>query len=231
VETFLIGGGREARAAHEPFVRACGGGPIVVFALDDAELDVARWEATLKEAGAADVTVIPVSPDRPPLAADLTGAAGVYVAGGLTPAYRETLVDGGTEWLEAARSAGLVYCGFSAGSAIAAEQALVGGWQTQYGNTTLDVCDSDLGEDLDHLTVLPGLGLVPFLVDIHAAQWGTLYRLIHAVLATGREGWAIDENTALTFTPDGTPTVHGPGAATHVTPTGPTSTTITLHTA
>jgi cyanophycinase len=79
--------------------------------------------------------------------------------------------------------------------------------------------------------VLPGLGLVPFLIDVHAAQWGTLYRLIHAVLATGREGWAIDEGTVLAIAPDGTPTVHGTGAATHVRPNGPASTTITIHTA
>jgi cyanophycinase len=230
VEIFLIGGGREAQVAHEAFVRACGGGSIVVFALDDPDLDVARWEGTLKDAGATEVTVVPVSPARPPLAADLSGTAGVYVAGGLTPAYRETLVDARTEWLDAARAAGLVYCGFSAGSAIAPERALVGGWQTAYRDRTLDVCDEELGEDLQNLTVLPGLGLVPFLVDIHAAQWGTLYRLVHAVLATGLEGWAIDENTALTFTPDGTPTLHGPGAATHVRPNGPGSTTITVHT-
>lgn len=231
VEIFLIGGGREAQVAHEAFVRACGGGSIVVFALDDPELDVARWEGTLKDAGATEATVVPVSPSRPPLAADLSGAAGVYVAGGLTPAYREALVDAGTEWLDAARTAGLVYCGFSAGSAIAPGRALVGGWQTAYGDRTLDVCDEELAEDLQNLTVLPGIGLVPFLVDVHAAQWGTLYRLVHAVLATGLEGWAIDENTALTFTPDGTPTVHGTGAATHVTRTGAGSTTVTIHTA
>ncbi|TDU90669.1 cyanophycinase [Kribbella voronezhensis] len=231
MEIFLIGGGRAARAAHEPFVRACGNGPIVAYALDDDELDIARWETTLKDAGAAEVTVVPVSPTRPPRPADLTDAAGVYVAGGLTPAYRDILVDAGTDWLDAARANDLPYCGFSAGSAIAAEQALVGGWQTLYGNQTLDVCDSDLAEDLDHLTVLPGLGLVPFIVDIHAAQWGTLYRLTHAVLATGREGWAIDENTVLTLSPNTTPTIHGPGAATHVRRTGPSSTTVTVFTA
>ena len=44
VTTFLIGGGREddqVRASHTPFVQACGGGPIVAFALEDPE----RWEA------------------------------------------------------------------------------------------------------------------------------------------------------------------------------------------
>ncbi|MFF1818571.1 Type 1 glutamine amidotransferase-like domain-containing protein [Kribbella sp. NPDC058245] len=228
MEIFLVGGGREAKAAHEPFVRACGGGPIVAYALDDADLDVARWESTLKDAGATDVTVVPVSPARPPQAADLQGAAGVYVAGGLTPAYHETMVAGGTEWLDAARTAGLVYGGFSAGSAIAAEQAIVGGWRTEFQQRTVDVIDSDLAEDLETLTILPGLGLVPFLVDVHAAQWGTLYRLTHAVLATGIEGWAIDEGTVLIISSDGTPTVQGIGAATHVRRTGPASTAVTV---
>ncbi|GAA1699304.1 hypothetical protein GCM10009745_52310 [Kribbella yunnanensis] len=228
MEIFLVGGGREARVAHEGFVGACGGGRIVAYALDDADLDVGRWESTLKEAGAAEVTVVPVSAARPPSADDLVGAAGVYVAGGLTPAYRDVMVDGGTEWLDAARTAGLVYGGFSAGAAIAAERAVVGGWRTEFQGRTVDVCDSELGEDLEPLTVLPGLGLVPFLVDVHAAQWGTLYRLTHAVLATGIEGWAIDENTVLAIGTNGTPTVQGTGAATHVQPTGPTSTTITV---
>ncbi|WBQ03610.1 Type 1 glutamine amidotransferase-like domain-containing protein [Kribbella sp. CA-293567] len=228
MEIFLIGGGRAARAAHVPFVEACAGGPIVVFVLDDDDLDTARWETVLEEAGATAVTVVPVSEGRPPQATDLIDAAGIYVAGGLTPGYRDVLVGAGAEWLDAARTAGLVYAGFSAGAAIASDQALVGGWQTEYDGRTLDVCDSDLAEDLGSLTLLPGLGLVPFLVDVHAAQWGTLYRLVHAVLRTGLEGWAIDEGTVLAVGPDGQPRVYGAGAATHVQPNGPGSTTVTV---
>jgi hypothetical protein len=43
-----------------------------------------------------------------------------------------------------------------------------------------------------------GLGLGPFTVDVHAAQWGTLSRLIAAVDSGAVEhGVAIDENTAV----------------------------------
>jgi cyanophycinase len=60
--------------------------------------------------------------------------------------------------------------------------------------------------------VRDGLGLVPFAVDVHAAQWGTLSRLVAAVDAgLVGEGVAIDEHTALVLSSDGTSTVHGAG--------------------
>jgi len=166
------------------------------------------------------VTVVVVSPARAPRPEDLAGAAGVYVAGGLTPAYRDVLVDAGTGWLEAAQEAGLVYGGFSAGSAIASAWALVGGWRATARGREIEVCHEDCGEDLDAVTVRPGLGLVPFTVDVHAAQWGTLNRLIHALATDGpAEGWAIDEHTTLEASGQ-TLTVHGQGAATRVRRSG-----------
>ena len=43
-----------------------------------------------------------------------------------------------------------------------------------------------------------GLGLLPVTVDVHAAQWGTIARLIAAVAAgLVNSGVAIDENTLL----------------------------------
>jgi cyanophycinase len=85
----------------------------------------------------------------------------------------------------------------------------VGGWRTAEG---LAVCPEDAGEDLDVITVRPGLGLVPYAVDVHAAQWGTLGRLIHAVESgLVAEGWALDEGTLLV---DGE--IHGVGAGWHV---------------
>src|SRR5439155_9376222 len=151
--------------------------------------------------------VVVVVPDRPPVPDDLVGAAGVYVAGGLTPTYRDALVDAGTGWLDAARDAGLVYAGYSAGAAIAPARALVGGWRTGYRGHDVQVCHEDCAEDLDQVTVRSGLGLVPFLVEVHAAQWGTLQRLVYALHADGAgEGWALDEGTALEVY-DGTATV------------------------
>jgi cyanophycinase len=239
MRAFLIGGGRgdDVAAAHRPFVRALAGtGPVIVYMLDEPDVEPARWSSTLAAAGASGSTVITVSTDRPARAPDLDGAAGVYVAGGLTPAYRDALVGHGTEWLAAARAAGLPYAGFSAGAAIAAGDALVGGWRATHRGTGIAVCDPDFGEDLDALTVRPGLGLVPFLVDVHAAQWGTLNRLVHAVLDPARpgratEGWAIDEHTTLE-TDAGVPVaVHGTGAATHVRRTGDAAAGITVHVA
>jgi cyanophycinase len=218
MHSFLIGGGRDdaaVLAAHRPFVDAAPG-RIVCLVLDEGEeTDPGRWEGNLRAAGAADVRVVVVSPDRPPTAADLEGAAGVYVAGGLTPGYQEVLA-ADASWLPP----DAVYAGFSAGAAVASRRALVGGWRALVGDTEVAVCDDGAGEDLDPVTVRDGLGVADVLVDVHAAQWGTLGRLCHAVLAEGAEGWAVDEGTALECR-DGRPAaVHGLGAAARVTPAG-----------
>jgi len=89
---------------------------------------------------------------------------------------------------------GLPYLGFSAGAAIAADTAIIGGWRID----GIPICDEDFGEDLDDVTVVEGLGLVDLAVDVHAAQWGTLTRLIAATEAGLVEGGvAVDEFTAL----------------------------------
>jgi cyanophycinase len=199
---FLIGGGRDdaqVRASHAPFVGACGGGPIVAFALEDPQ----RWEDALRVAGARDVRCVL----EPPSPADLDAAAGVYVGGGWTPGYEEAL----RGWRP---PPGLPYAGFSAGAAIAATRAIVGGYRLQ----GVEVCAEESGEDLDAVAVRDGLGLVPFAVDVHATQWGTLSRLVHAV-AGGlvSEGWAIDEGTVLAVDGDAL-RVHGVGSAYRVAP-------------
>jgi cyanophycinase len=205
---FLIGGGREPEQVlptHRPFVAACGPGPIAVLVADEGDgVDEERWRDALLEAGAGDVRTVVLSAARPVTAADVAGAGGIYVAGGLTPLYARALAG----WTP---PAGVPYAGFSAGAAVAPRRAVIGGWQTADGTA---VCPHETGEDLDAVTVVDGLGLVPFAVDIHAAQWGTLGRLIHAVDAgLVDEGWALDEGALLV---DGE--VHGPGAAWHVTP-------------
>jgi cyanophycinase len=218
MHAFLIGGGRDSVAAHLPFARAVGGGRVVVYLLDEPDAEPERWSAELVAAGAGRPTVIIVSADRPPRPADLDGVAGVYVAGGLTPGYRAVLVGGGTSWLTRASAEHLVYAGFSAGAAIAGERAVIGGWQVETGGRALPVVHEDCGEDLDLLTLADGLGIVPFLIDVHAAQWGTLNRLVRAVQdPTGPgTGWALDEAAALEVV-DGIPlAVHGSGAATLV---------------
>jgi cyanophycinase len=209
---FLIGGGRDddaVRASHAGFVRATGGGPIAAIVLDEGDAtDPARWTDALRLAGATDVRAIVVSPERPPSPEQVAGAAGVFVAGGWTPGYREALVAAGTGWLPR----DVPYGGFSAGAAIAATDAIVGGFRRDDGRA---VCAEEAGEDLAALTVRPGLGLVTFAVDVHATQWGTLTRLAHAVDAwLAPEGWAVDEGTALVVDePGAEPRVEGLGSA------------------
>jgi len=213
---FLIGGGRDdgaVRASHAAFVRACGGGPIVAIVLDEGEdTDPRRWTGALALAGAAASHAVVVSPERPPAREQVAGAAGVYVAGGRTPGYADVLVAPGAGWLPR----DMPYAGYSAGAAIAAAQAIVGGHRREDGRA---VCAEEAGEDLDPLAVRPGLALVPFAVDVHATQWGTLTRLVHAVDAgLVAEGWAIDEGTVLVVERDGAqPHVEGLGSAYRVT--------------
>ena len=60
------------------------------------------------------------------------------------------------------------------------------------------VCPEETNEDLGSVTVVPGIGLVEGAVDVHAAQWGTLGRLMAAVDAQlVQRGVAIDECTML----------------------------------
>ena len=60
----------------------------------------------------------------------------------------------------------------------------------------MPVVAEEAGEDLDDVTVEPGIGLVDLTIDCHAAQWGTLTRLIAATEARLVDGGiAIDENT------------------------------------
>src|SRR3954463_5588253 len=155
---FLIGGGRDPEgvtASHAPFLEACGG-EVLCVCLDDPD----RWVGQLSGAS--------VRPTSAPAPGDLDGVRGVYVAGGLTPAYWEAVCD--TPFGAALREWDGVYAGFSAGAAGAGEKALVGGWRLN----GVDVCDSDFAEELEEVDVRPGLGLVPFTVDVHASQWGTL---------------------------------------------------------
>ncbi|WP_320671408.1 Type 1 glutamine amidotransferase-like domain-containing protein [Patulibacter defluvii] len=210
---FLIGGGRDPEgvaASHAPFAAAAGGpdATVVAYLLDEgAETDPDRWRVALTGAGAGAVRTVVLSPSRPPAAADLDGASGVFVAGGETPGYQQrfAVADG---WVAALRERGLPYAGFSAGAAIAATAAIVGGWR----DGAVAVCDPDVGEGLEPLTVRPGLGLLPGAVDVHCAQWGTLPRLLAALRRRpGTVGWGIDEHTTLERDGDRV-RVHGLGA-------------------
>jgi len=218
----LIGGGRdekltaalfaafiaEARdAAPAPLVRM-----LLVLEADDTE-SVDRFRGVLAAAGAPDADIRFVVEGEAFELDVLDDVAALAVGGGLTPAYLEAVAPL-TSRLRERVEAGMPYLGFSAGAAIAATDAVVGGWLLD----GVPIGDEHAGEELDDLAVRPGIGLVRFSVDVHAAQWGTVTRLVAAVDSGAvREGYAIDEHTALVVTPDAPePSVRGVGAAWHV---------------
>jgi cyanophycinase len=219
--TVLIGGGWDpdhASAGYGPFLEAAGAAPSVACVIID-EGDGAeyfeRFVCALTSVAACRPSAVLVPVGSTLLMSSLDGFDALLVCGGLTPAYGTALSPVSSSvraWLAAGRP----YAGFSAGAALAASRAVVGGYLVD-GRA---VCPPDAAEDLDDVTVVDGLGLVPFAVDVHAAQWGTLGRLCAAV-ATGLvpSGVAIDEDTAVILG-SGSPVVVGHGAAHAVTRTG-----------
>lgn len=161
-----------------------------------------------------------MSADRPLRAEHLRAASGLLVGGGPTPAYHDALLPHAATCLSALHDRGVPYAGFSAGAAVAPVRAIVGGWRLRRLGRDLAVCAEEASEGREALDVRPGLGLVPFAVDVHASQWGTTTRLLHAVradLVPG--GWAIDEDTMLEIADDRV-AVRGLGGAYRVRPAG-----------
>lgn len=206
----LLGGGWDAVVEmYGPFLDAAGTqAAIACVVLDegDGAQEFLRWDAVLRRTAACrPVPVLVRLGDRLDVRA-LGEAQAVLVCGGLTPAYADALVPVASE-LRAWLSVGRPYAGFSAGAALAARHAVVGGWR--HGGQP--VCPEEAGEDLDEVTVRPGLGLVDVTVDVHCSQWGTLPRLRAALsMAAGAAGLAIDEDTAVHCYPERT-TVTGRG--------------------
>lgn len=190
---------------------------LLVLEEDDDE-SVERFRGLLESAG-ADVSVHAITEGDVFEVSAIDGADGIFVGGGLTPAYLDAFARIGLHVRDRVAS-GTPYLGFSAGAAIAAATALVGGYLID----GVIVCDEDAGEELDEVTALPGLGLVPLTVEVHAAQWGTFSRLVAAVgagLVTA--GFAIDEHTAVVWESGDAasePAVVGQGSAWRVTREG-----------
>lgn len=219
MSVFLIGGGRDVARCGDllrPFVaeareRAADRGPLIALLLvleADDDSSVARFTAMLEAAGAAadEVRVESIVEgeafDAPVLEADA-----LFVGGGLTPAYLDAFGRIRDAVIDRVRD-GMPYAGFSAGAAIAAGPALVGGYRVG----GVEVVTEDASEELDEVEVRQGIGLLDFAVDVHAAQWGTLSRLVAAVDAgLVSDGVAIDEHTALVISAQAAPAVHGGG--------------------
>ncbi|MFJ4689976.1 hypothetical protein [Streptomyces sp. NPDC088766] len=221
-DVFLIGGGQDESAVgavYAPFLRAASAAvPRVLCVLVDEGEGAglfARYDTLLRKAG--DCAPVPLllplgEPFEPgALTADVDA---LLVCGGLTPAYQEAFAGSRDALPALLAERGVPYAGYSAGAAIAARDAVVGGWLAD----GVAVCPPDTAEDLEEIEVRPGLGLVPFGVDVHAAQWGTLARLA-AVVAGGRlaHGVAVDENTVVRVV-GGRAQVSGVGRAHSVRP-------------
>ncbi|MBM7504256.1 peptidase S51 [Agromyces aurantiacus] len=165
---------------------------VLLVAPDDEAAGLAgRWRAALASVADVDAAITVVPEDGGFDAAALAGAHGVLVGGGLTPAYRRAVEPIAGE-LRRLVASGRPYLGFSAGAAIASDTALLGGWRIG----GVRVAPEETAEDLDEVTVEAGIGLIDLTVDCHAAQWGTLTRLIAATEARLVDGGiAIDEDT------------------------------------
>jgi cyanophycinase len=218
---YLIGGGGGGARPNETygrFVQAANGRIALVIVGNDADAsaELDGYRVLLAGLGAAsqDSIDICIGPEQPLTYEKLAAhsPAGVFVCGGMTPLYQEALcLD--SSWLNYLHEAGIPYAGVSAGAAVASRQAIVGGWKVERAGKMTQMVFPGAGEGREFLDVRAGLGLVPFSVDVHASQWGTLTRLLHAV-DTGRveDGWGIDEDTMLEVV-SGRLTVYGVGQA------------------
>ena len=152
------------------------------------------WTAQLARVGVSETVVTEIVEGELFASPSLNDIDGLLIGGGHTPSYMAAV----TPIIDEIRllvADDLPYLGFSAGAMIAADAAIIGGWRI--GDVA--VCPEDAAEDLDEVTVVEGLGLVDVAIDVHAAQWGTLARLIAATEAGLVDGGiAIDEFTALT---------------------------------
>jgi cyanophycinase len=229
LSVFLIGGGGDyaGRAAtYGRFLQAATATARRRIALvvaaedpDEAEETFAATQAIFTVLGATpdEISGLFLAPGNPLTSAMLAEIqpTGLFVCGGATPLYQQLLCED-RAWLEYLRAGNIPYGGVSAGAAIAAEQAIVGGWQAQRADQVRPILYQGAGEGMDLLAVRSGLGLVPFAVEIHASQWGTLTRLLHAVdLGLVAAGWAIDEDTLLQVDATGLQ-VQGDGQAYHL---------------
>ncbi|WP_186325556.1 Type 1 glutamine amidotransferase-like domain-containing protein [Microbacterium sp. BH-3-3-3] len=219
MSVFLLGGGRDLARCGDllrPFVaearqRAAHRAPVIALLLvleADDDSSVARFTAMLEAAGAAAEEIrVESIVEGEVYEASALDADGLFVGGGLTPAYLNAFGRIGDAVIHRVLE-GVPYAGFSAGAVIAAAPALVGGYRVG----GVEVVSQDASEELDEVEVRPGLGLLDFAVDVHAAQWGTLSRLVAAVDAgLVAEGVAIDEDTALVVSAQAAPTVRGSG--------------------
>lgn len=202
-------------AARAEQVEHAGPPRIAVIVVRDGDgIDhAARLVAELTQTSEIDDRVTVLVENFPASPEILDDIDGVLIGGGLTPAYHQS-VSPLFDRLRQLVSDGVPYLGFSAGAMIASERALLGGWRIG----DVPVAPEGASEELDELTLVEGIGLVDLTVDVHAAQWGTLSRLVAAAAAGIIDGGvAIDEHTSLVVGATGA-RVLGAGSVWRVSP-------------
>ena len=191
----------------EASVRAAGSGRIVprigvLIVVDDdtpSESFRSGYPESLRAVAACEPVVTVIPSGEAFEASVLNDIDALVVGGGVTPAYLEA-VDPLVDEIRLLVADGLPYLGFSAGAMIAADRAIIGGWRIN----GIAVCPEAAAQGLDEVTVVEGLGLVDLAVDVHAAQWGVLSRIVGATEAGLVDGGvAIDERTVLVVSDDG----------------------------
>ena len=217
----LVGGGwtgEHDAAVYGPFIgdattRAAASGrdepriAIITVGVGGTDGLAAGLATALAAVGPFEPRITPLALDELAALTAVTDVDGIVIGGGLTPAYLTAVAPIAGE-IRRQVAAGVPYLGFSAGAMIAAERAIIGGWRI--GGVA--VSPEEWSEGLDEVTIEHGIGLLDVTVEIHAAQAGTLSRLIAATeagLIGG--GLAIDESTALVVG-EGAPSVVGAGS-------------------
>jgi cyanophycinase len=217
---YLHGGGAHPEAIQATFglFAAAVRGRIALVAVgDDSESYFPHYRALFEYVDGVELVGIFLKSGETLTSAQLSAPnpAGVFVGGGETPLYYDALCRD-RAWLDYLHERKLPFGGTSAGAMIAAERAIVGGWHIEHKGQGKQILYEGAGDNLDLLDVRQGLGLVSFSVDVHASQWGTLTRLVHAVHSGKTDsGWAIDEDTMLVVNGN-TTSVVGRGQAYHV---------------
>jgi len=186
---FFLEAAARAAASGRPEPRIA----IVAVGPGDAADHGARLTAALAATGPFEPVVTALEPDGLATNLSIADVDGILIGGGATPDYLRAVLPISGE-IRRQVSVGIPYLGFSAGAMIAAERAIIGGWRIG----GVEVSPQGAAEHLDEITIEQGIGLLDVTVDVHAAQWGTLSRLISATEAGLIDGGlAIDENTAL----------------------------------
>ncbi|MEV0561447.1 Type 1 glutamine amidotransferase-like domain-containing protein [Dactylosporangium sp. NPDC050588] len=199
---YLLGGGWDPAALPAMYgefaaqVRARGGRLAYVL---QSGTPGTRFVDVFTQLGLTSVRRVTISARRSVAQRELRHADGIFVCGGSNPLYQSAFNDVAAEARQLVMADGVPYAGFSAGAVIAADRALLGGWRRRLPGLEVPVCAERRNEGIETIAAADGLGLVPFTVDVHGTQWGTVSRTLHAI----HEGlvddcYLVDENTALT---------------------------------